>query len=275
MRIGTTFARIAESKLIENRALRSLGSVASGADRLNAGVDATVTQRANILSISARTARPDSATALASAVGSETVKYIEGLADLYDLTVLDPPSDARRSASRATLPGPLVAAGLLGLGVGVATRPLVRSRLLASHDPDSPFVLDTGIDSERYTRQRLREERNRTDSNGVPFHVFVLHPDVVVHGIDVPALARVASSALREEDRVGHLVEIEPGTILAILPGRTDEEVERLATTVQDLALERLRRDFGPHVAASVCWCRYAGGAFHGDPEAIQFAGAL
>jgi len=274
VRIGTTFARIAESELIGDRAWEALGPVAVGADRLDAGVDAAVTRRANILSISARTTQPELANALAAAVGSETVRYIEGLADLYDLTVLDPPSDARRSAPRGTLPGPLVAAGLLGLGIGFATRPLIRGGLLASHGTDSPFTLDTGIGSERYTRQRLREERNRTDSSGVPFHLLVFRPDVVPHGVDIPAMARAVSSALREEDHVGHLAETLPGTIVSILPGRTDEEVERLASTANDLALERLRRRFGPHAAASAVWCRYEAGAFHGDPGAIQIAEA-
>lgn len=274
VRIGTTFARIAESKLIGDRAWEALGPVAAGADRLDASVDAAITRRANILSISARTTQPELANALAAAAGSETVRYIEGLADLYDLTVLDPPSDARRSAPRATLPGRLAAAGLLGLGIGFATRPFIRGGLLASPDPDSPYTLDTGIDSERYTRQRLREERNRTDSSGVPFHLLVIQPDAVPHGIDIPAIARTVSSILREEDHVGHLGESRPGTIVAILPGRTDEEVERLTSTAHDLALERLRRRFGPHVDASAVWCRYEAGAFHGDPGAIQIAEA-
>jgi len=274
VRIDTTFARIAESKLIGDRARESLGSVGSGSASRGAEVDAAVTLSANILSISARSVEPETAVALAAAVGTETIGYIEGFADLYDLTALDPPSDARRSSPPAVPPGPLLGAGLVGLGIGAATRPIVRGRLLARGAEDSS-PLDTGLGNEQYTRLRLLEERSRTDSSGTPFHLLLVHPEVAPRAADIPPMAGVMASLLREEDHLGHLVHLQRGTLIVIAPGRTDAQVEDLAVEVRDAVIERLGRDYGPHVLASVHFCRYEAGGYHGDPEAIRMAEAL
>lgn len=271
VRIDSTFAQIAESDLIVNRALASLPPAEAEAAR-DADVDATITRSANILSISARTGRPAIARELATAVGEETVRYIQDISDLYDLGVLDPPGEAVRSSEGPNL-RELLAAGMVGLGAGIATRPLLsrrRGRQLAL----APR-LDTGMENEGYTRLRLREERGRTDTTGAPFHLLALQPDVPVQGGDVGSMARVLLDALGEVDHVGYLRDARPRTFVAILPNRSDHELELLAADIRRVAVERLRPRYGPLVDAAVWRCSYGGGAFHGDPEAIMVAEAL
>jgi capsular polysaccharide biosynthesis protein len=271
VRINSTFAQIAESQRTFDRALASLSPGDAAAER-DADVDATITGSANILSISARTRRPGTAQALATAVGDETIGYVEGLSDLYDLGVLDSPGEATRSPEGVGTRA-LLAAGVAGLGVGLVTRPLVGRRF--GRPTPSALRLDTGIQNERYTRLRLREERGRTNSTGVPFHLLVLQPDLPLQGGDVASLARVLVSLLREEDHVGYLSDARPRTFLAILPGRTDDEVRSLVTDVRDAAVERLCRRYGPHARAAVHSCSYRSGALLGDGEAIMVAEAL
>lgn len=275
VRIDVTFARIAESDLVVDRAWASFAPAESGGVRRDADVSATVTRSSNILSISARTADPSTAHALATAVGTETVRYIDRLGDLYDLTVLDPPTEARRSSSAPVPAGRLLGAGLVGLGLGIVTRPIVRRRLWAGDAAGSPFALDTGVGNEQYTRLRIREERDRTKNSGLPFHLLVVRPDVVALEPCIRATTRAISSALREEDHLGLLADKRSRTFVAVLPGRTDEQVEQLMAEIRHVVVRRIRRRYGPHVAVAVHSCRYAGEGFEGEALAVEIAEAL
>jgi capsular polysaccharide biosynthesis protein len=270
VQIDKTFAAIAESDLIVDRAWASLGSDGS---TISDEVRSSVTPSANILSISARTSQEDVARDLAEAVGAETATYIDELEDLYQLTVLDPPSDPRPTSSTDLAPGHLLAAGLVGLGLGVATHPFARRQLLAGQAVTAP-ELDTGIGNEGYTHQRLHEERSRSDSNDVPFHVIVLEPSDPGHRLHVPVMARTVAPLLREEDRLGHLDQTQPGTFVVIVPGRTDEEADQLAARVRDAATTRLSRYYGKDATAEVQSCKYQG-RFNGGGHAAEIVAAL
>jgi capsular polysaccharide biosynthesis protein len=271
VRIDATFARIAESELVRERAVAQLSPSRPDAEVADAEVVASLAPSANIVSISARTTDPDAAQDLAVAAGSETISYIGDLADLYDLTVLDAPGEAHRSASADVAVMPVLAAGVVGLGIGTATRPLV-GRGRARRGADARPELDTSIDSVRYTQLRLQEEQSRTDSGGAPFHVLVLEPDLPMQGADIPNMIRVLTSVAREEDHVGHLRHLRPSRFVVVLADRTDAEVAELVTGVATSATERLRRRYGSHAVAKVYSCKYEHGAFAGDPEAISTA---
>jgi capsular polysaccharide biosynthesis protein len=274
VRIDATFARIAESELVRERAVAQLSPSRPDAEVADVEVNASLAPSANIVSISARTAHPDAARDLAVAAGSETISYIRDLADLYDLAVLDAPGEAHRSASSGVGAMPVLAAAVVGLGVGTATRPLVeRGRALRGSDA-SP-ELHTRIDSVRYTQLRIQEEQSRTDSGGAPFHLLVLEPDLPMQGADIPNMIRVLAAVAREEDHVGHLRHLRPSRFVVVLADRTDAEVAELVTQVAASATERLRRRYGPHAVAEVYSCTYEHGAFAGDPEAISTVGTL
>lgn len=270
VQIDKTFAAIAESDLIVDRAWASLGSDGS---TISDEVRASVTPSANILSISARTSQENVARDLATAVGDETAAYIDELEDLYQLTVLDPPTDPRASSSTDLAPSHLLVAGLVGLGLGVATHPFARRQLLVGQSATTP-ELDTGIGNEGYTQQRLQEERARTHSNDVPFHVLVLEPNDPGHRLHARVMERTVGPLLREEDRLGHLDQTQPGTFVVIAPGRTDEEVEQLASRLRDAATARLSRYYGKDATAEVQSCKYQG-RLNGGGRAAEIMAAL
>ena len=160
----------------------------------------------------------------------------------------------------------------MGLVLGAATHRFARRQLLVG--VDAAPALDTGIGNEGYTHQRLQEERSRSDSNDIPFHVLVLEPSDPGHRLHVPVVARTVEPLLREEDRLGHLDQTQPGTFVVIVPGRTDEEAAELATRVQDAATERLSRYYGKDAAADVESCKYQG-RFNGGGKAASIVAAL
>ena len=167
-----------------------------------------------------------------------------------------------------------MAAGLVGLVLGAATHRFARRQLLTAEGVEAAPELGTGIENEQYTHQRIQEERARTASNGLPFHVLVLQPNDPEHQLHAPAVARAVAPLLREEDRLGHLDQTEPGTFVVIAPGRTDEEAEQLATRLRDVANDRLSRYYGKDAAAEVQSCKYQD-RFNGGGRAAELVAAL
>ncbi len=90
--IATTYAEVANSGLIKNRAALSLGL--SSEQRESLSVDSQVLAGTNVLRITVFGSDPAVVRDFASAVGDETVAYVQALYEMYELTPLD----------RATLP---------------------------------------------------------------------------------------------------------------------------------------------------------------------------
>jgi capsular polysaccharide biosynthesis protein len=116
--INATYASIARSRLIRDRALERMGpdTTASG---LRARAE--VVAGTNILSITSRNEDPQLAHDFLEAVSNETVSYVQNVDDAYRLEPLDPPSlPSLPVDDRAAL---TIALGIvlgLALGVGLA-----------------------------------------------------------------------------------------------------------------------------------------------------------
>jgi capsular polysaccharide biosynthesis protein len=115
--INTTYAEIADSRLVRDRAEARLSPEARQVDM---SVTADVVTDTNIVTIRVRGPNADYAREFAAALSAETVAYVEGLTDIYRLEPLDPPTVGEPVDAR----GPLtIAVGLvlgLVLGVGLA-----------------------------------------------------------------------------------------------------------------------------------------------------------
>lgn len=116
--INTTYASIARSDLIRDRAERQLDPAAR-ADRMS--VSAKVLTDTNIVSVSVRGPDPDRVFALAKAISAETIEYVNGLSDVYVLQSLDEPTrpDGPVATNRLMTISIGVVLGL-ALGVGMA-----------------------------------------------------------------------------------------------------------------------------------------------------------
>jgi capsular polysaccharide biosynthesis protein len=116
--INATNALIARSDEVQNAAESQLGSTS---DDTNLEVEAEAITGANALTISARARDAKTAHALAVAAGQETMSYVDGLNQPYELVVLDPPA-LPTDPVNARKPLTIVLGSLLGLllGLGLA-----------------------------------------------------------------------------------------------------------------------------------------------------------
>src|SRR4051812_27374164 len=87
--VGETYASIARSKLIRNRAAESLSSAQRGE---HMAVTAEVVTGTRIIRVTVRSQHPVDAQRFAGAVSRQTISYVNGLADNYRLDRLDAPT---------------------------------------------------------------------------------------------------------------------------------------------------------------------------------------
>jgi capsular polysaccharide biosynthesis protein len=117
--INTTYASIARSRLIRDRAEEQLDPAARQDDM---SVSAKVLTDTNIMSVSVEGPDPDNVVDLATAVSVETIEYVNELSDVYVLEPLDEPtrpSDPVAANKMLTIVVGLVLGVVLGVGLAM------------------------------------------------------------------------------------------------------------------------------------------------------------
>jgi protein tyrosine kinase modulator len=148
--INTTYATIARSQLIRDRAEAQLDPAAREDDM---SVGAKVLTDTNVMSLSVTGPDADHVLALANAVGAETVEYVNGLSEVYVLQPLDEPT--RPGSPVANNKMLTISIGIvLGLALGVGLAMLVEYLHKA---PAEPAASETST-----ARTRPQEPRKRT-----------------------------------------------------------------------------------------------------------------
>lgn len=168
--INTTYAEIATSQLIRDRADSWLDPGARGDD---ASVSAEVITDTNIISIRARGRDPELVRDLAAGVSTETVAYVDGLADVYRLEPLDPPTlpdepvDTRRTL---TIGIGIVLGLMLGIVLAIFADNLRRPRSAGPPQPDDlvPFAPGQDGSRPRDALGRLTAEGTDKSLDGTP-----------------------------------------------------------------------------------------------------------
>lgn len=164
--INSTFARIARSEVVRDRAQDALDEQGFPTSGMN--VTTRVVPGTNILEIGAMGADPDAVAAYATALGKETAAYLVETGEIYEIQPLDTP-DVPEQAKPSQRPLTL----LLSLGFGVMGGAGLAFGVEYLREPagDSEMnLIDdlTGAYRGDYFRLRLREELARCGLGEAP-----------------------------------------------------------------------------------------------------------
>lgn len=237
--INTTFAQVASSRLIKAQAMDALGLSANEREGLK--VSSRVIAGTNVLEISVQGLDPAIVRDVTEAVSLETVDYIGGLYDVFQLEPLDMAEQSSRPVSpNKTLN--IAVGAFLGLLLGVSLVFLLEY-LRTPESKDLSFNVidhDTGIYNKTYFMLRLRQEIRRAQRNNYVLTLALL--EVNDRGItsgafrQVPvnkASAQIAVALgpiLRDEDILAHLGD---SIFALLLPDMTGEEAKELLEEVR------------------------------------------
>lgn len=156
--INATYARIARSDAVKDRALLQLSQDGISTDGLR--VSSQVVPGTNILEIGAIGPDPEAVTAYAEALGTAATAYLDDLGEVYLLRQLDPPGEPKAAASSRLL---TVLVGLTFGALAGAVLAFLVEYLKEDAEPDAQGIWDrgTGLYSQEYFASRLHQELGR------------------------------------------------------------------------------------------------------------------
>jgi diguanylate cyclase (GGDEF)-like protein len=240
--IATTFAEVADSRLVKAQAADALGLNQN--QRSNLTVDSRLRAGTNILEISVEGLNSELVSDFANAVGASTVSYIQNLYEAYQLEPLDP-AIAPRNPVRPNRTLNLVLGGVIGLVLGIGLA-FLSDYLWSPEETTANFGIiddETGAHNKRYFSMRLRQEMSRAKRNQYPLSIALMNVDYRgTIDISLPQVRREAlrkittllEPHLREEDIMAHLDD----TVFAfLLPDMAQEQARS--------AVEALRNRLG------------------------------
>ncbi|HLF25773.1 MAG TPA: diguanylate cyclase [Anaerolineae bacterium] len=282
--IATTFAEVANSRLIKEQAAQVLSLSAGQQKGLSA--ESRLVAGTNILSVETQGPDPFLVSNYANAIGASIDDYTRNLYEAYGLELLDeavPPNAPIRPNKPLNLLLGLVAGLVLGGGLAFLDEYLRGP----SGDRANSSIVDseTGAHSKRFFLLRLRQEMSRAKRNGYPLAVALI--DINHRGVLDGASPQVCREALRravavlepylrDEDLMTHFSD----TVLAILlPDMTEQKAREMTEELRarlgwaPLELERSGLKLNVHGAAGVV--AYDGNGMGQDDLLNQAARAL
>jgi capsular polysaccharide biosynthesis protein len=256
--IASTYVEVASSRLIKQRAAESLNL--SALQRENLSVNGEAVAGTNIIKISAQSVDPEIARDYANQVGIETVEFVSGLYEVFELEPLDAAAIPRNPVS-PNLPLNLALGLFLGAALGVGLSLLI-AYLRMPHTATRRFdIIDpvVGANNLAYFRLRLRAEVSRAKRTGRPFSLALIRITQNGDPAERVALQRAAlvfQSRLREEDVLAYAGDAIFALILPETTGAIAKEtVEELCIRLQaDEPSSRLDENgaWGLHCSAGV-----------------------
>lgn len=265
--INETYARIAESSLVTDRARAELGVDLPP----DLAIDASVVTGSNILQITVSGEDPQAVFELVRAAGNEAVEFVAELDDVFGLVPLEP-AQLPTSPSSPNKPLTITLGVFLGLLLGIGLAVLVEYVRSPATRVDRQFdVFDpvTGTNTDEFFKLRFRQELSRSRKGNQTFTLAVLrvvdqhkpYADERVPGDEMLwQTSRVLENDLREEDILAYLGE---GTFAVLLPDLTADDARGLLANWQDSIRSQGSRDRlnGAHtIKVSVGVCEYGRG---------------
>lgn len=193
--IAATYTEVATSRLIKRQAADMMGLTA--AERGDLSVSSRAVGGTNVLEISVEGLDPVLARDFTDAIGAQTIAYVRGLYETYELEPLD------EAALRTTPISPNYALNLglgaaLGLCLGVGLAFLAEYLRAAPEQRTSFDILDdeTGTYSRRYFLFRLQQELSRARRVAAPLAVALMNIDH--RGVMEGATPQLRHEALRQ-----------------------------------------------------------------------------
>jgi diguanylate cyclase (GGDEF)-like protein len=262
--INTTFAEVATSSLIKDRARSKMEL-----DTKGLSVSARVIGGTNILMITVEGPDPSAAREFASLVGVETLNYVAELYDVFELQPLDPASIPRKPIS-PSLTLNLLFGSVLGLAIGAGLAFLIEFIRSPYEEPDTFNIIDreTGAYNRSYFTLRLSQELNRARRNKYPLSLGLVK--VEFEGEDISqheqveamrVFKKLTENSMREDDILARV----NGDIFAvILPfvknDKADELLSRMKKEFTSFAQDILSDNGGGQVLSYSSVVTYQGG---------------
>ena len=215
--INATYAAIAESSLVKQRAREALDQSSQG---ISIGAD--IITGTNMIEISVTGTDPDKVYAFAQAVGNETQRYVSELEDAFVLEPLDDPDvpDRPVGPNKALTIGVGMVFGIL-LGAFLAVVIEYVSEAMGRRTTLNIIDPVTGAFNEEYFRLRLNEEVARIEGTGREFSVGEIRahtrsdPPRPPESRQLRAFVEEIASATRTEDVI---CTTDPGVLSIIFP---------------------------------------------------------
>ena len=284
--INTTFAQVASSENLKQRAVNSLGL--EGSERKGLSVSSRVIAGTNVLEIAVQGPDPAIVRDVAEAIGIETVNYISSLYDVFELEPLDLPEQSNKPVSpNKTLN--IVVGAFFGVLLGISLIFLLEY-LKESDTEDLSFNiidLDTGVYSKTYFMMRLRQEMSRAWRNRYSLSVALIevnnrslasgNAQQISAAKALPQVTVALGPNLRDEDILAHLGDSIFALLLPDMPGKAAKDLlEEVRAKIGLLSPDEMGSEKGLTVYSAIGIATYHQGD-HIDEEAflVQAAEAL
>lgn len=242
--INSTYAKVAQSTMIEERVIEKLG-LSSKPKGL--AVSATVVPGTNIMEITVKGRNPEDIQLFANSVAAEISSYVHELYGIIDMDLLDaadlPRKPVQPQSSSILMIGTMFAL-FLGVGAALLVDYVLQPKPKASFDIVDP---DTGLFNRPFLNLRLNQEINRSQNNHYPLSVGLLSlvqikvggqmlddsqaPDQFWHDTLINVNRRV-QAYLRSEDL---LARYDRSTLAIMLPDITGEEAQSIMEEIREV----------------------------------------
>ena len=245
--INTTFAEVATSKLIRSKAVEALNL--SPEQTKDLAVSGYVVGGTNILNLSVQGRDPVVIRDFANMVGAETVNYIGGLYDVYELQVLDEANVPTKPVSPNTSLN-LLLGSFVGLALGIGLAFLIEYIKAPFVEVDTFNIVDreTGAYNKSYLTLRMWQEMSRAKRNKYPLSLGLIRMELIGENFSnrdrtaaMRAVKILTERFIREDDVLACINGDTFAFLLPYMPSQKAKEFmesmkQRIGMAVSDIA---------------------------------------